>query len=386
MDNQSLSNRAKFAIAMVILVIVATIGMRIYRYFYPLHIDSIFIEDTIDYDQVESALFNDTSTETNVNETETAPTEVITTISPVRSDVPVIERLGSLTLTPGQDVEAVAFQDQYVLTFSRDNQLFLQAYSSAWELTAVNENPIDTTPAVQRQLVVGDTNVYVFSLRQDNTGYQLDVMQFDSALQLESKFVLFAEQSKVSKFTALVNDKNIYVYQQNSSTAGKFLSYNNEGAVLTERSITNYNTPVAITADPTNSLILTTYSTSAIQFIKLNTLGEELNHFSIDLKDGGYTPHDFLRWQDYVMVIGSVDAVHNNYSQLLVWSENLATQYPSIHFNKNLLSPNILHGDNAIFLVYVEAETTSTNATETTTHTIKVDQLAGSTQLFNSSL
>lgn len=386
MDNQPLSNRTKFAIAMVVLVIIATIGMRVYRYFYPLTIDSIFVEDMIDYDQVESELFNDTSTEENVNNTETLSAEAITTISPERTDIPAIERLGTLTLTPGKDVEAVTFQDRYVVTLNRDNKLFLQTYSSTWELKSVNEEPIDTIAAVQRQLVADDENVYVFSLRKSDAGYQLDVMQFDSALNLESTFILFTEQPTVSKFTALVNDKKIYVYEQNSSAIGKFLSYDNKGAVLTERSITNYDTPIAITADPIGSLILVTYSISTLQFIKLNTLGEEQNHFSINLEDEGYTPHDFLRWQDYIMVIGSVNAVNSNYSQLLVWSQNLTTQYPSIHFNKNLLSPNMITGENGTFLVYVEAETTSANATEVTTYTIKVDQLAGSAELLDSSL
>lgn len=386
MDNQSVSNRTKFAVVMVVLVIIATIGMRVYRYFYPLTLDSIFVEDMIDYDQVESELFDVTSTEVDVNDTETVPIEVTTTISPERSDVSTIERLGTLALTPGQDVEAVAFQDRYVLTFSRDNTLFLQTYSSTWESITVNEEPIDILPAVQRQLVADDTNVYVFSLRQSDAGYQLDVMQFDSTLNLESKFVLFTQQPIVSKFTALVNDKNIYVYEQINTTDGKFFSYDIEGTLLTERSIANYDTPVAINADSSGSLILVTYSMSTIQFVKLNTLGEELNHFSIDLEDEGYTPYDFLRWQDYVMVIGSVNAVNSNYSQLLIWSQNLTTQYPSIHFNKNLLSPNMVKGDNGIFLVYVATETTSANATEITTYTIKVDQLAGSTKLLDSSL
>lgn len=386
MDNESLSNRTKFAIAMVVLVIVATIGMRTYRHFYPLTIDSIFVEDMIDYDQVESALFDDTSTGSTVNETETLTAEAITTISPERSDIPVIERLGTHTLIPGQDVEAVAFQDQYVLTFSRDNTLFLQTYSSTWEPTTVNEEPIDTTPAVQRQLVADDTNVYVFSLRQSDAGYQLDVMQFDSTLHLESKFILSTQQPAVTKLTTLVNDKKIYVYEQISTADGKFFSYDHAGRILTEQSIANYDTPVAITADPAGSLILVTYSASAIQFIKLNTLGEELNHFSLNLEDEGYIPHDFLRWQDYIMVIGSVNAVTNDYSQLLTWSQNLATQYPSIHFNKNLLSPNIVMGDTGVFLVYVAAETNTSNATEITTYTIKVDQLAGSAELLDSSL
>ncbi len=387
MDNEPLSNRGKFAVVMVFLVITAAVGMRVYRYYHPLQMDSIFIEDTFDYEAIEAGLFDSTEVTTeNVNTNSIVPEKTVTSVVPERGDTPAIERIGTRTLTAGQAVEAVAFQDTYIITFERDDQLFSQIYSSTWELLTTNENIIDTTAAVQRQLVTDGSNIYLFSLRHTDAGYQLDVKQLDSSLHVQSDVVLFSQVSMVSAFVATVHDDAIYVYNQTSEKNGTFASYSTSGAKLTERTVSNYHAPVALTVDQSNDLILTTSTSDTLQFVKLTTLGEEVTHFSITLEETGYVIHDFVRWGDYVIAVGSFDSVNNNYSQLLIWSQNLDTQYPSIYFNKNFLSPNLVTGDAGVFLIYVAAETTNTNATEVTTYTVQVDQLARPTELLDSSL
>lgn len=374
MDDDSLGTRGKFAIIMILLVVSVAVGMRIYRQFNPLQIDSIFVEDLMDYDQLEESLFGNTTGSINYNATVDEPIEDVVSVATERSSEPVIQLVGTRMLTLGQAVQAEQFQDSYVITYTRDNQLYIQTYSKTWEST-LSERSIDTKAAIQRQLVTTASSLYLFSLREDTSGYQLDVMQLNEALEVQAEFVLFTAQPTASQFTAAVDDEHIFVYTSNNDVDGSFFSYDSSGDLLTERSMNNNATPVALTVDQADSIVLVTATSDAVQFIKVNSFGEELSNFSISLDEAGYVVDDFMRWQDYVVLTSSFSSINSNYSQLLIWSKNLTTQYPSIHFNSHLISPNILSTDDGIFLVYVTAETSVANATEVTTYTVQVDQL-----------